>query len=139
MEVDPASIPYGPRAFDVTDAARWSGVRGGDGWGGWAGASPSGTGPGPASPGGAGDAGPGEGERAGLDPLSVLEPFEPPGRDGVGTEVRPGQGPEDRAGGVGVAPEVDDLDQGLFEAVGREQEAEAGGDAGGREAHGGPL
>ena len=46
-----------------------------------------------------------------------------------------GQGAEDRAGGVGVAAEVDDLDQGLLETVGRQQEVEASGDAGGREAH----
>ena len=81
----------------------------------------------------------GQGHGPGLDAVAILEAVEPAPGDRVDAVVGAGHGPEDRPGRVRVAAEVDDLGDGFLEAVGRQQEVEAGRDAGRREAHGRPL
>ena len=72
---------------------------------------------------------------AGLDAVAILQTVEPALRDRVDPVVRPGHGPENRPGCVGIASQVDDLGHGLLEAVGRQQQVKAGRDASRRESH----
>ena len=65
--------------------------------------------------------------------------IEPAIGDRVDAVMGAGQRAEDRTGGVGVAAEVDDLDERLLERVGGHEQVEAGGDAGGGEAHRGAF
>lgn len=79
----------------------------------------------------------GEGFGAECDAVAVAESAQPArGECGI-APVGSDECAEDGAGGVGIASEVDDLDEGFFGGIGGEEEVEAGGDAGGWEAHGG--
>ena len=69
-------------------------------------------------------------------PVAILQTVEPAFGDVAESVVSAGQGAEDGPGGVGVAAQVDDLGEGFLEAVGRQQDVEAGWDAGWGEAHG---